>query len=75
MSSKQEYIKIRNSQKYPVEWFYSYFIENGEANIDLQSFHQLFSMIDLNSVLSFLDGKFGVTKLEDKDGKFIKIVE
>lgn len=75
MSSKQEYIKIRNSQKYPVEWFYSYFIENGGANISLKDFHSLFSMIDLNSVLTFLDGKFELTRVEDSSGKFIKIVE
>jgi len=72
---KQEYIKIRNSKKYPIEWFYNYFIENGGANIDLQSFHSLFSLVDLNSVLSFLDGKFELTRLEDSNGKFIKIVE
>ena len=72
---KQEYIKIRNSQKYPIEWFYRYFVENGGANIDLQSFHSLFSLVDLNSVLSFLDSKFELTRLEDSNGKFIKIVE
>ena len=72
---KQEYIKMRNSSKYDVNWFYKYYLNSGGKRIDLKTFSSLFQFGDLSSVLDFLDAKFELTKLHDADGKFLKIVE
>ena len=79
---KEEYIKMINSKKYDVNWFYKYFLENGGSNIDLQSFHQLFQFINLDDILSFLDGKFNLISVhaplknnQSVLGDFIKVVE
>jgi hypothetical protein len=72
---KQDYVKMRNTGKYNINWFYKYFVENGGKRIDINLFSQLFNMIDSSDVLRFLDVKFNLTKLEDKEGNLIKIVE
>lgn len=72
---KQEYIKMRNSGNYSVNWFYKYYLNNGGQIIDLKTFGSLFQFGDLNTVLEFLDAKFSLNRLYDIDGKFIKIVE
>jgi hypothetical protein len=72
---KQDYVKMRNTGKYNINWFYKYFVENGGKRIDINLFSQLFNMIDSSEVLRFLDMKFNLTKLEDKEGNLIKIVE
>ena len=75
MTLKQEYIQIRNSQKYEINWFYKYFKENGgkasasEVAMVLQQFGSV------NEIISFLDKKFELNTLWDKDGQFIKVVE
>jgi hypothetical protein len=74
-SMKQDYVKMRNTGKYNINWFYKYFVENGGKRIDINLFSQLFNMIDSSEVLRFLDVKFNLTKLEDKEGNLIKIVE
>ena len=72
---KQEYIKMRNSGKYNINWFYRYFIENGGQKINLDVFNQVFNMGNFNDVLRNLDSKFNLSKLEDNKGNLIKIVE
>lgn len=72
---KKQYVNMRQKGNYPVQWFYNYFIEQGGGKIDLNTFAHLFNFMNLQEVLNFLDGKFELTKLEDKDGKLIKIVE
>ena len=72
---KQEYIKMRNSGKYNINWFYRYFIENGGQKINLDVFNQVFNMGNFNDVLRNLDSKFSLNKLEDNKGNLIKIVE
>ena len=72
---KQGYIKMRNTGKYDINWFYKYFVKNGGKRIDVNLFSQLFNMIDSSEVLRFLDVKFNLTKLEDSEGNLIKIVE
>ncbi len=75
MSNIKEYIKMRNNGKYDLQWFYKYFIENGGARIDVNSFSQSIQFYGLDSVIQSLDSKLGLTKLETKEGVFIKIVE
>ena len=69
-----EYIKMRNSGNYSIEWFYSYYLQNGGKQISLQEFHAIFNMGDLNQILTEIDKKFNLTSLLDKNGKFIKII-
>lgn len=75
MSNIKEYIKMSNNGKYDLQWFYKYFIENGGARIDVNSFSQSIQFYGLDSVIQSLDSKLGLTKLETKEGVFIKIVE
>ena len=69
-----DYIKMRNSGNYSIEWFYSYYLQNGGKQISLQEFHAIFNMGDLNQILTQIDKKFNLTSLLDKNGKFIKII-
>ena len=69
-----DYIKMRNSGNYSIEWFYSYYLQNGGKQISLQEFHAIFNMGDLNQILTEIDKKFNLTSLLDKNGKFIKII-
>lgn len=68
-----DYIKMRNSGNYSIEWFYSYYLQNGGKQISLQEFHAIFNMGDLNQILTVIDKKFNLTSLLDKNNKLIKI--
>lgn len=92
---KREYIKMRNSKQYELEFFYNYFISKVGIAVDPNEFTEKFlythidqqtppgypkitmrtGEVDRNSVLSFLDGVFQLTILNDKEGNFIKVVE
>ena len=69
-----DYIKMRNSGNYSIEWFYSYYLQNGGKQISIQEFHAIFNMGDLDQILTEIDKKFNLTSLLDKNGKFIKII-
>ena len=66
---------MRNTKQYDLKWFYEYFLENKGKRVDMDTFGQLFNMLDLNTTLSFIDAKFSLTRLEDKNGNLIKIIE
>ena len=72
---KQDYIKMRNNGNYDLKWFYKYYLNNGGKQIDLNTFNMLFRLGDLSSILEYLDVKFKLTRLYDKDNNFLKIVE
>ena len=63
MSTRDSYIEMRNSGNYDAAWFYKYFLDNGGKDTGI------------DGVIDSLDKKFGVVKLEDKNNKFIKIVQ
>ena len=69
-----EYIKMRNSGQYRIEWFFDYYNKNNGKQIGIQEFNAVFNMADLGQVLADLDKKFELTSLLDKKGKFIKII-
>lgn len=65
---------MRNHQQYNIEWFYQYFISQG-GNVDFNIFNGIFSISNLNDILNYLDNKFNLTILIDKNNNFIKIIE
>ena len=71
---REEYIKMRNKQQYDMNWFYKYFKSQG-GNLDGQTFGVIFQQFGkLDDIISFLDGKFNLTRLYQGD-KFLKIIE
>jgi hypothetical protein len=71
---KTEYIKMRNSGQYRLEWFHEYY-NSLKPNIDINNFSMVFNMGNLDIVLEHLDKQFQLTTLIDNNGKFIKICE
>lgn len=72
---KEEYIKSRNSNKFTINFFYKYYLEQGGKPTDFNTFANCFSTLNLNYVLDFIDRKFELTRLFDKNNNFIKIIE
>ena len=71
---KQEYIKMRNSKHYDLNWFYNYYLENSNDNIDINTFAMIFNTVPLDNILVHIDKKYELTGLYDKNNNFIKIV-
>ena len=69
---KTEYIKMRNSGQYNLNWFLDYY-NSLKPSIDINNFSMIFNMGNLYSVLEHLDKQFELTTLTDNNGKFIKI--
>jgi hypothetical protein len=88
---RDTYIKMRNSGKLDINWFYQYYrSEDGKA--DPQTFFDIFEYDtqkvqvpggfienrvprDKKPILDHLDKKFQLTTLYSKEGKFLKVVE
>ena len=68
-----EYIKMRNSGQYRIEWFFDYYNNNNGKQISIQEFNAVFNMADLGQILTDMDKKFELTSLLDKKGKTIKV--
>ncbi len=66
---------MRNSKNYNLEWFYNYYKDNGGNLNSLQQFGGIFNMGNLDQILEFLDHKYDLKVLSDKDGKYIKVYE
>lgn len=69
---KTEYIEMRNSGKYDLNWFLNYY-NSLKPSIDINNFAMVFNMGNLDKILEHLDKKFELTTLTDNNGKFIKI--
>lgn len=63
---------MRNSGQYSIDWFYKYYKEKGGKDVDIQTFHSLFNMGNLQMVLEKIDKEYGLTSLYNKDNKLIK---
>lgn len=70
---KEEYIKIRNTRQYDVNWFYKYFRENGGKNVDINQFAQAINFVNIENMLDFLDHKFNLTVVYNSNGEFIRV--
>lgn len=85
---REQYLKMRNSNRYDMNWFYSYFKDKG-GKATPEEFELAFRMKkvthnfagqkidtmenrDIKEILEELDRKFEVAILTDKTGKFIK---
>lgn len=65
---REDYIKMRKSNKLDTIWFFKYFRENGGGDLSLNQFHQLFvqyiNVVGINSIWSFFDKLYGITLME-----------
>ena len=71
---KEAYIKMRNSKAVDFQLLYTYATERG-MTLDPQMFMNGIQFVDVNEIIENLDKEFGLTRLYDKAGNFIKIVE
>jgi hypothetical protein len=88
---RDKYIKMRNSGKLDINWFYQYYRKE-EGKADPQTFFDIFeyevqkvqvpggfieNRVPRNkqTILEHLDKKFELTILYSKEGQFLKIVE
>jgi hypothetical protein len=72
---KEKYIEMRNKKQIDINWFYEYYVQNSKHNISIENFYQTFMFANTEAVMDHIDKKFELTKLLDKNGEFIKIVE
>jgi len=71
---KDAYIKMRNSKAVNFQLLYTYATERG-MTLDPSMFMNGIQFVDINEIIDNLDKEFGLTRLYDKVGNFIKIVE
>jgi len=71
----EEYIKMRNSGRYDINWFYKHYLDNARKHIDINTFSMIFNSVDLNNILQHIDRKFKLNVITDSNGNFIKVVE
>jgi hypothetical protein len=71
---KNEYIKMRNSKTVNFQLLYTYATDRG-MTLDPQMFMHGIQFVDVNEIIDNLDKEFELTRLYDKEGNFIKIVE
>ena len=72
---KEKYIKMRNSGKYDLQWFYDHYIQSSGDSIDINNFGMVFNSVNLENILEHIDRKFGLTRVYDKNNNFIKVYD
>jgi len=72
---KEKYIKMRNSGKYDLQWFYDYYIQNSGDRIDINTFGMVFNSVNLDNILEHIDRKLKLVRIYDKNNNFIKVYE
>ena len=71
---KEAYIKMRNGKVLDYQLLYTYATERG-MTLDPNMFMRGIQFVDINGIIDTLDREFELTRLYDKEGNFIKIVE
>ena len=71
---KEKYIKMRNGKVLDYQLLYTYATDKG-MTLDPNMFMNGIQFVDINEIIENLDREFELTRLYDKDGNFIKIVE
>ena len=71
---KEAYIKMRNGKVLDYQLLYTYATDRG-MTLDPNMFMNGIQFVDVNEIIDNLDREFELTRLYDKEGNFIKIVE
>ncbi len=71
---KEAYIKMRNGKVMDYQLLYTYATERG-MTLDPNMFMRGIQFVDINGIIDTIDREFELTRLYDKEGNFIKIVE
>jgi hypothetical protein len=72
---KEKYIKMRNSGKYDLQWFYDHYRQNSGDITDINAFGMIFNSVNIDNILEHIDKKFGLIRVYDKNNNFIKVYE
>jgi hypothetical protein len=65
---------MRNSKVMDYQLLYTYATERG-MTLDPNKFMQGIQFVDVNEIIEGLDKEFGLTRLYDKQGNFIKVID
>ena len=71
---REAYIKMRNGKIMDYQLLYTYATERG-MTLDPNKFMQGIQFVDVNEIVENLDKEFGLTRLYDKQGNFIKVID
>ena len=71
---REAYIKMRNGKVMDYQLLYTYATERG-MTLDPNKFMQGIQFVDVNEIIENLDKEFGLTRLYDKLGNFIKVID
>lgn len=71
---KEAYIKMRNGKVMDYQLLYTYATERG-MTLDQNMFMRGIQFVDINGIIDTLDREFELTRLYDKEGNFIKIIQ
>ena len=71
---KEQYIKMRNGKVLDFQLLYTYAVDRG-MTLDPNMFMNGIQFVDVNEIIENLDKEFGLTRLYDKAGNFIKVIE
>ncbi len=89
MQAKQQYIVMRNKNRFNTEWFHKYWLDNGGRAMSLNEFEQHFfyeavlnelgdvigkTLKNIAPLLNNMDKKFNLTILLNNKGQFLKVV-
>ena len=70
---KDSYKKMRNSGNYDINWFHKYYTDKKGA-MDINTFQMVFNYGNLDMIVEHLDKEFNLVKVEDNNGKLIKVL-
>ncbi len=77
MASRSQYIQMRKSNQWDLNWFYGYYVEKVKSNpVPPQAFIQAFNMyfqFNSSEILERLDKEFEIQKIENEHGQIIYI--
>ena len=71
---REAYIKMRNGKVLDYQLLYTYATDRG-MTLDPNMFMNGIQFVDVNEIIDNLDREFKLTRLYDKEGNFIKIIE
>lgn len=77
MADRSQYIQMRKSNQWDLNWFYGYYVEKVKTNpCSPQAFIQAFNMyfqFNSSEILERLDKEFEIQKIENEHGQIIYI--